>query len=473
MVHYIGKLEFIYMRNNHTLLSKLKEYSQSNYYGFHMPGHKRNIEEFGRDIPYGIDITEIEGFDDLHHCEGVLLDSQLKATRVFHAEETFYLINGSTCGNIAAIMSVTEKGDKILIARNNHKSVYNAVYMQSLKPVYIYPEFDKKNGINGEIKKEIIQEMLLSEEDIKAVVIVSPTYDGVISDIQGIAEVVHTFGIPLIVDEAHGAHLGLSTYFGTNSNELGADLVVHSLHKTLPSLTQTGLLHCNGNIVNRDKLRRYLKMLQSSSPSYVLMASIDQCVNIIEQEGNHLFESYVEKLDKVRNTFLGLKNLQLVELDNYDRSKILISTRDTLLSGRKLYEILLDKYQLQMEMCGIDYVVAMTSIGDTEAGFTRLVNAILEIDNKIEQDNKSNKRVQRGSSVEDDFEVIVRIHNISDERQKNIQDNHRYITEQVSEWFYYVYPPGIPLVVPGEIITDEIKNYMDELVRNGFEIQKG
>lgn len=487
MIYCIGKLEFIYMKDNDTLLEMLKKYNKSNYYGFHMPGHKRNVEAFGMDIPYGIDITEIEGFDDLHHCEGILLRSQLSAARIFHAEETFYLINGSTCGNIAAIMSVTEKGDKILIARNNHKSVYNAVYMQSLQPIYVYPEFNQENRINGEIKKEDIHIILSNEENIKAVVIVSPTYDGVISDVKGIAEVVHTFGIPLIVDEAHGAHLGLDDYFANNSNELGADLVVHSLHKTLPSLTQTGVLHCNGSIVNKDKLRRYLKMLQSSSPSYVLMASIDQCVSVIEQEGSQLFESYVERLAKVRDAFASLKNLRLVELEHYDRSKILISTSNTVLSGRKLYEILLENYQLQMEMCGIDYVVAMTSIGDTEVGFRRLLEAVIEIDNALEADKvieennvieengKFNKYIRQANNMRENIEELSRINNISEDSRTNIQGvcKDSCITEQVSEWFYYIYPPGIPLVVPGEVITQEVKDYMDELVKNGFEIQKG
>lgn len=430
----------------------LLEYSQNDYYGFHMPGHKRNSSCLGKTLPYNIDITEIDGFDDLHHAEEILLEGQKKAAKLFRAEESFYLINGSTVGNLSAIMAVTNRNDKILVARNNHKSVYNAIFLNDLKPVYVYPKFNKEFGINGEISKDDIEQLLNEHKDIKAVVIVSPTYDGVISDIRGIAKLTHRFNIPLIVDEAHGSHLGMHPIFSRNSNENGADIVVHSVHKTLPSLTQTALLHVNGKLINRDKLKRYLKILQSSSPSYVLMSSIDTCVNILQEQGDNLFETYVLELENIRNKLLKMKCLKLIETENFDKSKILISTRNTNITSEKLYNLLLDKYHLQLEMCGANYVTAMTSISDTKEGFHRLTEALYEIDQELIYIEE-----------EDDMSICLELPRLQDETSEG----------KGSEWFYYLYPPGIPLVVPGEIVTKEIESMMKYYKNKGFTIRKG
>ena len=240
------------------LYEKLTAYGNSDYYAFHMPGHKRNMELMRARLPYNIDITEIDGFDDLHHAEGLLKELQENAARVFQAEETHYLVNGSTVGLLSAVMGCTERGGRILMARNCHKSVYNAVYMNELRPVYIYPEFSEETDLNGEIHVDQIKKLLEEYEDIQVVVIVSPTYEGVVSDIEAIAEIVHEYKIPLIVDEAHGAHFGFHSYFPQNANTQGADVVIHSLHKTLPSLTQTALLH-----IKDKKLFAYASIQQS------------------------------------------------------------------------------------------------------------------------------------------------------------------------------------------------------------------
>ena len=190
------------------LYTKLKEYSASDFYPFHMPGHKRNTLITGADLPYELDITEIDGFDDLHHASSILKEAEERAAGVYCADETHYLINGSTAGILSAVLGCTERGGKVLIARNCHKSVYNAVYLNELHPIYIYPEFDENTGLNGEICPKRVKRILSENQDICAVVITSPTYDGVVSDVGAIADIAHAEGIPLIVDEAHGAHFG-------------------------------------------------------------------------------------------------------------------------------------------------------------------------------------------------------------------------------------------------------------------------
>ncbi len=437
------------------LEERLREYSESNYYGFHMPGHKRNKALVQSLLPYELDITEIEGFDDLHHPEELLLHKMKEASTVFKAEESHYLVNGSTCGNISALFATTERGDKVLIARNNHKSVYNGVVLNGLQPIYIYPQIKKETGIISGITANDVEILLKENSDIKAIFIVSPTYEGVISDVEGIAQVAEIYGIPLIVDEAHGSHLGQHPYFHKNANELGADIVVHSLHKTLPSLTQTALLHVNGSKVNRSKLKKYLSVFQSSSPSYLLMSSIDQCVKLLEIKGQQLFDEYVSELESLREALKGMKHLVIIEELLYDKSKIVISTKKSNITSKELYEILLKKYQLQMEMVGHTYLIAMTSVGDTREGLSRLQNALLEIDAEISYSYDKDQQEQYSL-----LQQLPRLEIDTDGKEG-------------SEHLIYLYPPGIPIVAIGEIITKDIEEMIEAYGKAGFTIRKG
>ena len=317
------------------LYKKLKDYSASDFYGFHMPGHKRSARLTGADLPYGIDITEIEGFDDLHHAGGILKEAQERAASVYRAEETHYLINGSTVGLLSAVLGSTRRGERILMARNCHKSVYNAVLMNELEPVYLYPRMLDGTELNDEVTSGEVGRLLDENPDIRVTVITSPTYDGVVSDIKGIADTVHRRGGILILDEAHGAHFGFHPMFPENGNVLGADIVIHSLHKTLPALTQTALLHMNGIRADRERVRMYLHMLQSSSPSYVLMAGIDECIRMLEERAGEVFGQYAALLEETRERLKGLDRLKLTETERYDRSKIVVSTAGCFKENKK------------------------------------------------------------------------------------------------------------------------------------------
>ena len=445
-----------------------------------MPGHKRNGEIMENGLPYQIDITEIEGFDDLHHARELLKEAQDRAARVYHAEETCYLINGSTSGILSGLLGCTHKGGRILAARNCHKSVYAAIYMHELDVEYIYPEYDEKTGLNGAIDADAVRRILLEDRTehcgkttISAIVITSPTYDGVVSDIRRIADTVHEFGIPLIVDEAHGAHFGFHPYFPENANQQGADVVIHSLHKTLPSLTQTALIHLNGNLINRERVRKYVHMLQTSSPSYVLMASMDECIRFLEREQD-AFVLYQERLKKLRRELKKLKKLQLVETNAYDCSKIVISTKNTVkgqevYTGKILYEELLTSYHLQMEMASREYVLAMTSVCDTEEGFRRLKEALFQIDESLERkeiDNTSMElpRLQR-------VYTSAEAENLSEEKSNVEILLPKECQERISLEYAYVYPPGIPLIVPGERISKKAVELLQLYEKSGFDIE--
>ncbi len=449
-----------------TLYDKLKMYAASDYYGFHMPGHKRNTSLKGLEeiaFPYEIDITEIEGFDDLHHPEDLFAKMQKRAAVLYGAKESHLLINGSTVGILSAVLGTTRKGDKILMARNCHKSVYHAVFMNELQPAYLYPEQKKPFEINGEITGLEVERLLEENPDAKAVVIVSPTYDGVVSDVHAIAQVVHKRSIPLIVDEAHGAHFGFHPYFLQNANRQGADIVIHSLHKTLPAPTQTALLHINGSIADRKNIEKYLHMLQSSSPSYILMAGIDLCLRWLEEESGQIFDKYVKILEEARRKLKELKCLKLIETERFDRSKILISTKDCTISGKKLYEILLEEYHLQMEMASMEYVTALTSVGDTKEGFARLLDALKKID--TEQETISGK--------EKAF-TLPRLRQVC--KSSDIEEDGIFLAWEecegkVAAEYAYIYPPGIPLIVPGEEINMETICLLKRYRQLGFQIE--
>ena len=454
-------MEYIY--------DKLKKYSEEDYYGFHMPGHKRNKNFAGINMPFEIDITEIDGFDDLHHPKDLILEGQKRASEIYESDSTYYVVNGSTTGLLSAVLGCTKKGDRILIARNCHKSVYHGIYMNELRPVYVYPSFDQNTELNGEIRSSEVEAILEKYDDIKAVVITSPTYDGVISDVEAIAEAAHKKNIPLIVDEAHGAHFGFHPYFPERANNLGADVVINSLHKTLPALTMCGLIHINGKLANKKKIEKYLHIIQTSSPSYILMASIDSCIRFLKNDKDKYFNEYVNLLDNTRNKLKALKNLKLIETDNFDRSKILISVKNTNLSGNELSSILLEKYHLQMEMAAGTYILAMTTVADTKEGMERLVKALKEIDETVSISKKT---------FDFNLPVLEQVYTVSDIEERIIQDElhteEKYYKDsvgKVSAEYAYVYPPGIPIIVPGERITKEAAELLIEYEKLDFSIE--
>lgn len=486
------------------LYEKLESYARESYYGFHMPGHKQNEKVTGAALPYRIDITEIDGFDDLHHPKGLLKEAQKRAADLFGAEETYYLVNGSTVGLLSAVAGCTTRRGKILVARNCHKSVYNAVFLNELEPVYLYPEVITEAMINGPVKLDSVMKEVEENPDIQAVVITSPTYEGVVSDVKKIAEYLHTKSIPLIVDQAHGAHFGMHPYFPMNANAEGADVVIQSVHKTLPALTQTALLHINGNLVIRENIRKYLSIFQSSSPSYVLMASIDECIRILSDNRNLIFESYTNLLRSTRERLKNLKVLKLIETEKCDRSKLVLSVRNAYLkngkeiikyTGKRLYNELKEKYLLQMEMAAPYHVLAMTAPGDTADGMERLVSALEEIDGKLSKFEENagirsfKKKAEKQSRICSPYTADLlyaygRTGKIScADRQlfseNGINTEKGFILSVPFEEsagntaleYAYAYPPGIPLIVPGERITEETVRMIRDYMADGLEIK--
>ncbi|MCL2153402.1 MAG: aminotransferase class I/II-fold pyridoxal phosphate-dependent enzyme [Oscillospiraceae bacterium] len=371
------------------LYDKIKEYTKSGAYPMHMPGHKRNAGRLPPGLPYDIDITEIQGFDDLYNPVGILRETADLAAKLYGSSKAFLLVNGSTVGILAAIGAHCDRGEKVLITSTSHRSVYNATALFGLETIQIPPEIDETTGIPRSVDPASVESALKKDDGIKLVVATSPTYEGVISDIGSIARAAHTRGIPLIVDSAHGAHLGFSPGFPGSTVRAGADVVIMSLHKTLPALTQCSLLHICGDLANARETARLLSVLQTSSPSYVLMASIDSCLRLLASEKDELFGNYARNLDRFRYDIQNLKNLYVPfgkpkssnpGFFDFDPGKIIIVTKNTSLNGFMLADLLRNKYMIEPELATADYVVAMTSVCDSSEGFSKLANALVEID---------------------------------------------------------------------------------------------
>ena len=371
------------------LYREIREYVDSGVYPMHMPGHKRNAWFLPPGFACDVDITEIHGFDDLYNSHGVLLETAELAASLYGSAKAFLLVNGSTVGILAAIGAHTTRGDRILAAGNSHRSVFNAAKLFGLNLISLKPETDGISGIGRSIDPARVESALEKVSGIKLVVVTSPSYEGVVSDISAIAHVAHERGIPLLVDSAHGAHLGFSPGFPDSAVRSGADVVVMSLHKTLPALTQSSLLHVCSNRANVDELARLLSALQTSSPSYMLMASIDNCLRLLSSSRDELFCSYERNLASFSEGIKDLKNL-IVPYHSpnplhpgffaFDPGKIVIVTKNTALSGLMLADILRTEHKIEIELANNDYAIAMTSICDSEGGFTRLAEALVKID---------------------------------------------------------------------------------------------
>ncbi len=461
-----------------SLYEELKNYHAKDIYPFHMPGHKRNEAAVDFLPSLGADITEIEGFDDLRHATGILRESQAAAARLFGADEVFYSVNGSTGALLAAIGACIRPGGALLMARNCHQSVYHGVCLRQLKNYYLYPKIAAPYGFGGAIFPEQAEAALAAHGDVEAVLITSPTYDGVTSPIREIARVAHRHGIPLIVDEAHGAHFSFHPYFPESALEQGADVVVHSLHKTLPSLTQTALLHVKGERADRERLRRFLAMCQTSSPSYLLMGSMDACIRRLQKDGGRLFEAYAHRLKALRERLSALQHIKLVGENlaerkiaaDYDRSKLILALPAGGMSGHGLSQLLREKYRIQMEMAARGYALAMTSVADTDEGFDRLCRALEDVEKGwrkagVEQ-KKASAHLQEDLVYGEPAVALSQAAEMEKTRVPFLESAGR-----VAGDFIYLYPPGIPLAAPGERIVPALIEAVRGFWEAGLSVQ--
>ena len=450
------------------IYQELIKLADSDMYPLHMPGHKRNLESTPLKGAFRCDITEIDGFDNLHDETGIILEAEKRANDLYKADETFFLVNGSTCGVLSALSAAVPEGGTVLTARGSHKSFYHGAYLRHLDIEYLPVKMIDKYGIfDGYTADEV--EMALDNPGRKpdAVFITSPTYEGKCSEIRKIAKVCHKRNIPLIVDAAHGAHFGLSEGLPESAVKAGADIVIHSLHKTLPSMTQTALIHVQGSIVDKSLLKRFLRIYQSSSPSYVLMASIDLCIKELLENRDRYAKAlldYRKKLDRGTAECRKVRIIGTNELE--DPSKVLIFVDSDEMTGHELYDILREEYGLQLEMAGERYALAIITGWDTAGGIDRLTKAICEIDKRLKGSEKSGVKK---TAAEDLPQKDMPLYKAWDAEHESIELD-KAIGRTAGD-FVNLYPPGIPMIVPGEVIDKRLIDRIKGCIDQGLNVQ--
>ena len=531
----------------------LEKYIEKGTYPWHMPGHKRQpleeLESFWNGV-YAHDFTEAKDLDDMHDPEMFIADSLAEMKKVYGTFATYMLVNGSTSGLMTAIHATCHRGDVILVARNCHKAVYNAICMLELEPEYIVPDYvdmrwrcgvnqngeqtitdgmtdasgesnretrekmaassevnhetEEKAAVNGEDDREVSEKtdilgdispdkverainMLITDgRKPSAVIITSPTYEGVMSDIRTLAEIAHRYGIYLIVDEAQGAHLNFMEGHET-AMEQGADIVIESLHKTMPALTQTSLLHVMDPKLD-ERVRRYLQIFQTSSPSYIFMQSMEKAVAFgannragFVEYGRRL-EIFAEKCDSLRNIRLFRPGVNVSKNDegcsackvfDHDEGRLVFVVRPgtvdgsgQIFTGVMLADILADRYGLIVEMASVSYVICISSVVDSAASYDILFRAIEEIDNDLEHrvivdgsramDIISGRRsaMVPGKAWDEPSEMVPLELSVG----------------RISGAFVYAYPPGIPVLAPGEIVDERAVCGIDTMIRSGLNV---
>ncbi len=415
----------------------------------HMPGHKRNtalagyLGRLGADL----DVTEAEGLDNLHDAGGILKIGMEKTAAQWGSDRTFWLVNGSSCGILAGVWAAVPHGGSVVAARNCHKSVLHALTLRQACASYIMPETDAV-GIAGPLSPQAVAQKLNEAPGARLVIVTSPTYEGVVSDIPAICKIAHARGVPVLVDEAHGAHLGFGHGFPDGAVKAGADIVVQSFHKTLPSLTQTAVLHVQGDLVDGEAVRAALGIFETSSPSYLLMSAIDGCVDLLRTRGDTLFSAWQGGLSLLRERLTAMKCLTLSDgAWMRDPSKVVVRTDATNIDGAGLMQMLRTR-GIEPEMAAPGYVVLMTGMGDTQETFSALAQALIEIDKTLTPGHATPPpplplplRAMHPWDAEGRATETV-----------NVADG----IGRVCADAIWAYPPGIPLAVPGEVLSAEV-----------------
>jgi lysine decarboxylase len=486
---------------NVPIYNALKDYIEKNPVPFHMPGHKmgKALPEDWTALISKMDLTEIPGLDNLHFPTGAIKEAQELAASVFGAYRTYFLVNGSSVGIHAAVMTVCNRGDKIIVGRDCHRSVISGVILAGANPVYAPVEVDENYRIPAFLDTDTLVKILEENPDVCAVLVTRPNYYGVCSDMRKIAQITHFYEKVLIVDEAHGAHFKFHSSFPETSLAAGADICVQSAHKTLPALTQSAYLHLNKNfskLIDIDKLEFNLRLLQTTSPSYLLMSSLDMARALMEQYGRQLLENLIHEIDWFTNHISKLKGIKILREEDLrkkkslkvenlrkisnlkvedpatteniilDKTKIVINLSELGKTGYYTEKFLRDEFHIQVEMADLFNIVCIASIADEKKVFEELLKALKCLseqrsDSFQEIAERQNLRVESLSIPEQGMEPC-----------RILSSNSRYIkletsAGRISRDFIVPYPPGVPLLCPGEIINQDIIEYVYKVLEAG------
>lgn len=448
--------------------NELNKINKQNSCRFHMPGHKGRGQAFAL---YDYDITEIPGADNLHDARGIIAQAQEKLAAIYQSDEAAILVNGTTTGIHSAILGSCRPGAQLLVPMNCHRAVFGALGLGRLEGVFITPEIEENMGFARSISVASVQQALVENPKIGGMILTNPSYYGTISDVKKIAAVLHDQGKFLIVDEAHGAHLRFSDRLPQDAVTAGADVVIQSTHKILGSLTQSSLIHFQGSLVDRTKIKSFLSLLQSSSPSYPLMISVEEAVDAADEKGESVFNTIVVAHQKYCQQQNGQEPIILyggnTPEQDYDRSKWLFQTRG--IAGTEVAARLSASYGIQCEMSGANYVLAMTGMGTNRDDLARLTQAIYDINKTIRWELPAEKEPRRPTRRWDHIDFTAAVQTQMplwealawEHRDKMALD---MAGGQLVGDFIIPYPPGIPVLLPGSWISPEMVVYLNDLL---------
>jgi len=487
-----------------------QHYNEKKLLPLHMPGHQRK-RDMGTALPYAYDYTEVDELDNLHAPEGILQEAMNRTAAYYGCSDCFYLVNGSSSGLQAGIFTLLEEGDEVVVARNCHRSVFYALSLRKAKIHFLLPEFWEDFSCFGSVSLKEVERLLREFPKSKALIFTSPSYEGVVSDVEGIARLCHENGLSLLVDEAHGAHFSpkRGTSFPESAISLGADLVVQSPHKTLCSLTQSAWILGNGQRYSREKLSFYLSVFQTTSPSYPLMLSLEKATTLLEGEGEALFSRWKEVMESFREkartlsyfSFLWEKEEACFAMDF---SKIFLRALGIpkLRLGKDLAKLLREDYGIESEMHSGENLLLMTGPFISDEELERLFFALKDIERRFGEEKGKPSVDERGRQAEDErgkesgdgmsewiegsAESLQSKLLSSALYQISVADNSLRIQEGIKEGeelslhegegricleYLSLYPPGIPLLLPGEKLTAEKIQGIEALEKEGIELQ--
>jgi len=429
----------------------LEAYRDGGRLPMHMPGHKRNPALLEQDPSLTSDITEIEGFDNLHSPEGAIAELTGKAAALWAADDAVLSVNGATGLILSAILAIAEKSSKVIVAANCHISVWHALELAGAVPVVVMPESCDDLPFAGRLDPGRLMEAITNTPDAAALIYTSPTYEGIISDTQTIAELAHKADIPVILDEAHGAHLGLTAGFPPDGV---ADIVIKSIHKTLSAPTQTAVLLSFSDRIDLRLIRHYMNVTETTSPSYILLSGISRCLSELYETS--IIENFSAVLQTARSALSRLSNLSLFPSD--DPSKFVICTQG-LIRGEELARNIRDIHKIEPEAVFADYIIFMTGTGDTEETLRRLSNALLIEDRKL--DGAERQLMPSANNAEARKELFELKMPMGEAIRAKLRRTPLDQAEgKIAGEYIFAYPPGIPVTLPGAVIGKAAVSFM-------------
>ncbi|MFM7408190.1 MAG: aminotransferase class I/II-fold pyridoxal phosphate-dependent enzyme [Cuspidothrix sp.] len=468
-------------QNQTPLIDALKACTTSPHTPFYTPGHKRGAgisplltDLMGKDV-FRADLTELAELDNLFSPQSVILAAQELAAEAFGAEKTWFLVNGSTCGIEAAILATCRMGDKIILPRNVHSSVISGLILSGTIPIFINPEYNEDLDIAYSITPTAVKAALTKHPDAKAVLIVYPNYYGVCGDLQKIAQITHQYNIPLIVDEAHGAHFHFHPKLPKSALSLGADLTVQSIHKTLGAMTQASMLHIRCKRIDINRINKALQLVQSTSPSFILLASLDAARQQMAIHGKNLLSQTLELANIARNkinTIPGLSILKLPQYDNYgfltlDPTRLTINVSQLGITGF-IAEYFINNLGVTPEFSSLENLIFIISIGNTESDIQKLIQTLFNLSEKFHQNHLLTSECQpckdRNNNIFSYFmSISPREAFFANSETLPVEKTQNRICAEI----VCPYPPGIPVLMPGELITNTALEYLQKIKHKG------